>query len=141
MKILVLNSGSSSQKTALYEIDEALPESPPPPLWEGKIEWQGEIAQAEVKNSHGLVQQDQLKLSSRAEAVEHLLGTLLAGETRAVASATDIDVVGHRVVHGGPRYEEPVLLIEVKAEIAQMSSFAPLHNRAELEGVEIIENW
>jgi len=140
MKILVLNSGSSSQKSCLYEIGEALPESPPPCLWEGKIEWHGEIAEAEVKNSHRVAQQDQLKVSSRAEAVEHLLGALFSGKARAVASATEIDVVGHRVVHGGPRYEEPVLLTpEVKAEIAKMSSFAPLHNRAELEGMEIIE--
>ena len=140
MKILVLNSGSSSQKSCLYEIGEALPESPPPCLWEGKIEWHGEIAEAEVKNSHGVAQQDQLKVSSRAEAVEHLLGALFSGKARAVASATEINVVGHRVVHGGSRYEEPVLLApEVKAEIAKMSSFAPLHNRAELEGMEIIE--
>jgi acetate kinase len=140
MKILVLNSGSSSQKSCLYEIGEALPESPPPCLWEGKIEWHGEIAAAEVKDSHGVGQQDQLNVSSRAEAVEHLLSALFASEARAVASATEIDVVGHRVVHGGPRYEEPVLITpEVKSEIAKMSSFAPLHNRAELEGMEIIE--
>jgi acetate kinase len=140
MKILVLNSGSSSQKSCLYEIGEALPESPPPCLWEGKIEWHGEIAAAEVKYSHGVVQQDQLNVSSRAVAVEHLLSALFASEARAVASATEIDVVGHRVVHGGPRYEEPVLITpEVKSEIAKMSSFAPLHNRAELEGMEIIE--
>ena len=140
MKVLVLNSGSSSQKSCLYEIGEALPESPPPCLWEGKIEWHGEIAEAEVKNSHGVAQQDQLKVSSRAEAVEHLLGALFSGKARAVASATEINVVGHRVVHGGSRYEEPVLLTaEVKAEIAKMSTFAPLHNRAELEGMEIIE--
>jgi len=52
----------------------------------------------------------------------------------------EIDVVGHRVVHGGPKYAEPVLLTpEVKSGIAAVSAFAPLHNRAELEGVEIIE--
>lgn len=140
MKILVLNSGSSSQKSCLYEIGEALPESPPPCLWEGKIEWHGEIAEAEVKNSHGVVELDQLKVSSRAEAVEHLLSALFKGKARAVASATEIDVAGHRVVHGGPHYEEPVLLTtEVRSEIAEMSSFAPLHNRAELEGMEIVE--
>src|SRR4029453_15821266 len=52
----------------------------------------------------------------------------------------EIDVVGHRVVHGGPKYEEPVLLTsEVKSGIAKVSAFAPLHNRAELEGMEVIE--
>jgi acetate kinase len=140
VKILVLNSGSSSQKSSLYEIGETLPEDPPAPLWEGKIEWHGDIAEAEVKKSGGLVQKGQVKVSSRGKAVEHLLGTLWDGMTRTVASPAEIDVVGHRVVHGGPKYAEPVLLTpEVKAGIAKVSAFAPLHNRAELEGIEIIE--
>jgi len=109
-------------------------------LWEGKIEWRGETAEVEVKNSHGLAQREQLRVPSRAEAVQHLLSSLFAGKTQVVASPADIDIVGHRVVHGGPRYEEPVLLTpHVKSEIGKMSSFAPLHNRAELEGMEIIE--
>jgi len=140
VKILVLNSGSSSQKSSLYEIGGTLPDDPPAPLWEGKIEWHDEVADAEVKNSRGVAQRDQVKVSSRKKAVEHLLGTLWDGKTRTVASPAEIDVVGHRVVHGGPKYAEPVLLTpEVKAGIAKVSAFAPLHNRAELEGMEIIE--
>jgi acetate kinase len=140
MKILVLNSGSSSQKACLYEIAEVLPENPPPCLWEGKIEWDGELAKAVVKTSHGTAQQAQVKVSSRAQAVEHLVGTLWGGKTPVLAAASEIDVVGHRVVHGGPRYGEPILMTpEVKAGIAGVSAFAPLHNRAELEGMEIIE--
>ncbi len=139
MKILVLNSGSSSQKSSLYEIGGTLPDDPPAPLWEGKIEWHDEVADAEV-NSRGVAQRDQVRVSSRKKAVEHLLGTLWDGKTRTVASPAEIDVVGHRVVHGGPKYAEPVLLTpEVKAGIAKVSAFAPLHNRAELEGMEIIE--
>ena len=42
MKILVLNSGSSSQKSCLYEIGDVLPEDPPACLWQGRIEWDGE---------------------------------------------------------------------------------------------------
>jgi acetate kinase len=140
MKILVLNSGSSSQKACLYEIAEVLPEPPPAWLWEGKIEWDGEIANAVVKNFHGKAQQAQFEVSSRAHAVEHLLSTLWSGKTPALAAASDIDVVGHRVVHGGAQYEEPILITpEVKAGIGSVSAFAPLHNRAELEGMEIIE--
>ena len=140
MKILVLNSGSSSQKSSLHEIGETLPDDPPTRLWEGRIEWHDEVAEVEGKNARGVVQQVQVKVSSRAEAVEHLLGTLWDGETRAVTSRAEIDVVGHRVVHGGPKYEEPVLLTpEVRAEIAKVSAFAPLHNRAELESMEVIE--
>jgi acetate kinase len=140
MKILVLNSGSSSQKSSLYEIGEAPPDDPPIALWEGKIEWHGEVAEAEAKNARGTSQKDQVKVSSRLGAVEHLLGTLWGGETRAVASAAEIDVVGHRVVHGGPKYQEPVRLTpDVKSGIAQASAFAPLHNRAEIEGMEIVD--
>jgi acetate kinase len=140
MKILVLNSGSSSQKSSLYEIGETLPDDPPTRLWEGRIEWHDQVAEVEGKNARGFVQQDQVKVSSRAEAVEHLLGTLWDGETRGITSRAEIDVVGHRVVHGGPKYEDPVLLVpEVRAEIAKVSAFAPLHNRAELEGMEVTE--
>jgi acetate kinase len=140
MKILVLNSGSSSQKSSLYEIGETLPDGPTTPIWEGKIEWRDEVAESEVKNARGVVQQGRVQTSSRPESVEHLLGTLWNGDTRAVTSPSDIDVVGHRIVHGGPKYEEPVVLTpEVKSQIAKVAVFAPLHNRAELEGVKVID--
>src|SRR5215470_15777480 len=99
MKILVLNSGSSSQKACLYEIADVLPAEPPAFLWEGKIEWDGESANVVVKTSNGTAQQADIRLSSRAEAVEHLLGTLWSGDARVLAAASEIDVVGHRVVH------------------------------------------
>jgi acetate kinase len=140
MKILVLNSGSSSQKACLYEIGEDLPENPPSSLWEGKIEWDGEIAKAAIKNSRGIEQQYRVRGLSRAQAVEHLLETSWKGETRTLAEASEIDCVGHRVVHGGPQHEVPTLITsEVKAGIRSASEFAPLHNRAELEGIEIVE--
>jgi len=140
MKILVLNSGSSSQKSCLYEIDETLPADPPACMWEGKIEWDGAEASITVKNSHGVSERDRVKVSSRAEAVEHLLATLWTGQTQALRSASEIDVVGHRIVHGGPHFEDPVLVTpEVKMAIASASAFAPLHNAAELEGMAIIE--
>jgi acetate kinase len=49
MRILVLNSGSSSEKACLYEIGEMLPEHPPVPLWARKIEWSGDAAAMIVK--------------------------------------------------------------------------------------------
>jgi acetate kinase len=140
MKILVLNSGSSSQKSCLYEIGDALPENPPASLWQGTIEWGGETAQAEIKNGSGFRRKEKLKVSSRSEATTHLLDTLCKGEASAVSSLSEIDVAGHRIVHGGPTFEDPVVITsEVKSAIAAVSAIAPLHNRAELEGVEIIE--
>src|SRR5262249_20458080 len=63
-----------------------------------------------------------------------------SGKTWALVSASEIAVVGHRVVHGGPRYEEPVLITpEVKSAVAAASEFAPLHAGAELEGMGIVE--
>ncbi len=139
MKILVLNSGSSSQKSCVYEIGDALPDNPPACLWQGKIEWEGETAKEEIKSAQMPARKEQIKFSSRADATSHLLDTLWKGDQRAINSPSDIDVVGHRVVHGGPDYEDPVLLTaDVKKAIAGVSAFAPLHNRAELEGMETV---
>ena len=140
MRVLVLNSGSSSQKSRLYEFGDAPPQHPPVPLWEARVEWDGDLAQVQVRNAHGAVAGDRVKLESRQRAIEHMLETLWGGRTRVIGSPSEIDVVGHRVVHGGPEYEEPVVVTpQVKAAIARLSAFAPLHNRAELEGIQIIE--
>lgn len=140
MKILVLNSGSSSQKACLYAIGETLPDRPPIPLWEGKIEWPGDTAAIVVKNSQGVVLNEELPVSSRGQVIRHLLQTAQHGKVRAIASASEIDVVGHRVVHGGPHFEDPMVVThEVRAAIDRVSGFAPLHIRAELEGMKIVE--
>ncbi len=139
MKVLVLNSGSSSQKSCVSEIGDKLPDDPPSCIWEGKIEWTDDQAEFSIKNSHGVSRKDQTSVGSREEAVERLLRSLWSGATRGISGASDIDVVGHRVVHGGPRYFEPVVVTaEVKSAIESVSVFAPLHNRAELEGMEIV---
>ena len=139
MKVLVLNSGSSSQKSCVYEIGDKLPDDPPSCIWEGKIEWTDDQAEFSIKNSRGVSRKDQTSVGSRGEAVERLLRSLWSGATRGISGASDIDVVGHRVVHGGPRYFEPVVVTaEVKSAIESVSVFAPLHNRAELEGMEIV---
>src|SRR5215813_8384871 len=142
MKILVLNSGSSSQKACIYEIGETLPDHPPRCLWEGKIEFGGgDTAAIAAKNSEGMALKEQLHISSREEAVRHLLRTARDGKTRAIAFVSEIDVVGHRVVHGGPHFEDPVVVTpDVRAAISSVSALAPLHIRAELEGMEIIES-
>src|SRR5271165_555680 len=102
MKILVLNSGSSSQKTCLYEIVNSVPDDPPACLWEGKIEWEGGNAELSLKNAKGVQRKEQTQAGSRDQAVTHLLGNLWQGDARAISAPSEIDVVGHRVVHGGP---------------------------------------
>lgn len=140
MKILVLNAGSSSHKTCLYEIAETLPDVPPTPLWEGRIEWHDNSASLSVKNRQGAVLNERIQGSSREQVIQSLLRSAWDGDTRAVRSESDIDVVGHRVVHGGPHLADPVAITpNVQAEIQGVSAFAPLHIQAELEGVNIVE--
>ena len=140
MKILVLNSGSSSQKSCLYDIGNTLPEHPPSPAWEGKIEWDGSHADIQARNSHGAQLKGRVTFASRSNAIDQLLDTLWNGKLRVISAPSEIDLVGHRIVHGGRDLDKPTVITpEVKSAIARMSAFAPLHNRAELEGIEIIE--
>ncbi len=139
MNVLVLNSGSSSQKSCLYAIGDTLPDDPPASIWEGKIEWADDTAQYSIKNSRGVSRKDVTSGGSRGEDIERLLQNLWSGETQAISGPPEIDVVGHRVVHGGPQhFESAIVTAEVKSAIEGVSVFAPLHNHAELEGMEIV---
>ena len=83
------------------------------------------------------MQRNNFQGCSRKQVVECLFGTLWYGDTSVIASAQEIDVVGHRVVHGGATCEEPVVInADIKALIASMSCFAPLHIQAEVEGID-----
>jgi acetate kinase len=140
VKILVLNSGSSSQKSFLYEFGDFLPELPQAPLWEGKIEWQGDDALLDARTAAVVTHQEKLPAESRAKATERLLALLTGGETKVLASKSEIAAVGHRIVNGGRDYTQPTAITpEVKAAIQRMAVFAPLHNRVELEGIELVE--
>jgi acetate kinase len=142
MKILVLNAGSSSQKSRLYDIGETLPAMPLKPLWEGDGDWTREkgAAEIEVRTASGQTVKEEIAAESRAEIVGHMLKTLWSGETRVIEKPEDIDLVGHRVVHGGARYSESIRITpEVKEEIQRLFPFAPLHNPVNLEEIEIID--
>jgi acetate kinase len=142
MKILVMNAGSSSQKSCLYEITNALPPNPPQPLWECAIDWSHQQGKAElkVKTAQGAKLAIELELASRAEAIAYMLNTLSNGETKVIEDAATIDIAGHRVVHGGQQYRQATLIDEtVKQAIDDLSKFAPLHNPVNLEGIEAIE--
>ena len=140
MNVLVLNSGSSSQKSCLYQIGDTLPADAPACVWEGKIEWLDGKAEYSIKNSRGVSRKNLPSVGSRAEAIERLLESLWSGETKAISGSSDVDVVGHRVVHGGLRHFEPTVVTDrIKSAIEVASVFAPLHSRAELQGMEIVE--
>jgi acetate kinase len=141
MKILVLNSGSSTEKASLYEIGETVPDHPPIPLWQGKIEWSAATATIAVKNSKGITLKEEVPVRSREQVIRHLLSTASDGNARAIASTLEIDAVGHRVVHGGMHFRNSVVITDkVRTAIESVSAFAPLHVRAEVEGMKIVEN-
>lgn len=140
MKILVLNSGSSSQKSALFDLDSGSSPEPTAPLWQAKIEWTGPEAELSVRTSKGASLREKVNVSDRQAAIEGMLDTLWKGKHRVIADKSEIEVVGHRVVHGGPRLIQPSRITpEVKSTMKAVGEFAPLHSRSELEGIDIIE--
>jgi acetate kinase len=140
MKILVLNSGSSSQKSALFDLDGFSSADPIPPLWQAKLEWEEGAATLEVETQAGAKIRERIEGSDKQSALESMLNTLWRGPAQVLNGLSEIAVAGHRVVHGGGQFTQPTRITpQVKDAIARLSSFAPLHNRAELEGIETIE--
>lgn len=131
MKILVLNAGSSTQKSRLYDIPGELPERAPTPLWEAQIDG----ARLQVTTATGVLDQ-----AANGASVARMLDTLWSGTTQVIAGPEEIDVVGHRVVHGGSEYRQITLITpDVKATIARLAPLAPDHNPAALRGIEAVE--
>jgi acetate kinase len=143
MKILVLNAGSSSQKSCLYDF-AAVPQADQPlePLWEAHIDWthHNGVAELKVKTAQGQQLEQEFQLESRADAVSQMLKTLWSGETKVIEHQSEIQAVGHRVVHGGQDYQQSTRITpKVKEAIARLAIFAPIHNPANLEGIVAIE--
>ncbi|MGB3788765.1 MAG: acetate kinase [Phormidesmis sp.] len=142
MMILVLNAGSSSQKSALYDVSpEALPDQPPAPLWEGQLDWsQKDVAQLTVKTHTGKEHSESIEKSSCKESLLYLLNLLHQEPTKVISELSDVDVIGHRVVHGGADYQSSVIITpNVKQTINQLIALAPNHNPVNLEGIELAE--
>jgi acetate kinase len=141
MKVLVLNSGSSSQKSRLYEIGDPLPDDSPSPIWDARIEWRVDATAAiQVRTSSGEELSQRLQIESRQEATAFMLETLWSGRTRVVSDSAELAAVGHRIVNGGLDLHQPTPFTStVKEKIEKASRFAPLHNRDELEGIQEVE--
>ncbi|MFN7760508.1 MAG: acetate/propionate family kinase [Pseudanabaena sp.] len=138
MKILILNAGSSSQKSCLYDLEGVLPDTPPEPIWEASIDWTHHdgFAEIKVKPQHGKVLEEEIAATSRSEIIAHMLETLWNGEAPVLKSPSEVDIIGHRVVHGGAEYRHSTIINdEVKEAIAKLAIFAPVHNPANLEGI------
>ena len=97
------------------------------------------MAEIEVKSGNQKLAETRPS-ESREKAIASLLETLWRGKTQAIADPSEIDVVGHRIVHGGEKYREATLITpEVKTAIAQLAKLAPAHNSANLKGIEVVE--
>ena len=130
MKILVLNSGSSSLKFQLFDMPSGRV------LVKGLAERIGEKSGRFKANDYLL----ETVLPTHREALELLSKFLLSPENKIVKNTKEITVVGHRVVHGGDTFIQPTLINqEVKEKIKELFSLAPLHNPANLTGIETAE--
>ena len=137
-----MNAGSSSQKSRLYELAGTPPSLALAPLWQADADWtlhQG-TTELKISTAGGAVLEENLPTDARIEVIMHMLKTLWSGKTQVIAQASEIDIVGHRVVHGGREFEKSTLVTpEVKAAISRMAALAPAHNPANLEGIEAID--
>jgi acetate kinase len=140
MKILVLNSGSSTQKSALFDLEQTSSPDPVAPLWEGNLEWDDDKESLHVRNNAGEEIRRDGKAGVRRASVAAMLEDIWNGPMAVLKSRDEIEVAGHRIVHGGAKLTQPVRITpEVKRDIENVASIAPLHNQAGLEGIELIE--
>ncbi|MFC2171993.1 acetate/propionate family kinase, partial [Acidobacteriota bacterium] len=99
----------------------------------GSIDRIGSTGEFEVSMEDGEVLREQVQCSDHGEAAELLLAWL---ETSSLPDPWDLDVVGHRIVHGGDRFTKPVIIDdEVLTAIESISDLAPLHNEASISAI------
>ena len=135
MKILVLNSGSSSVKYKLIDTDGEHV------LAEGGVEKIGlDDGFLKYKRADGSKAIINLGLTDHKGAIEAVLRLLTDPAEGCIRSYGEIDAVGHRVVHGGEKFAKSVLIDDdVKRMIRECYDIAPLHNPANMTGIEAME--
>ena len=134
MKILVLNCGSSSIKYALYNMDDRSV------MTSGGAERVGlDNAFVKVKLANGDKKQIMHDIPEHTEGVKFIFSLLTDPEIGVIKDLKEIDAVGHRMVHGGEKFNKSVVLTdEVLKVFEECSDLAPLHNPANLNGVNAV---
>ena len=134
MKILVLNCGSSSIKYALYNMDTK------EVMTSGGAERVGlDGAFVKVKMANGEKKQIMHDIPEHTEGVKFIFSRLTDPEIGVIKDLKEIDAVGHRMVHGGEKFNKSVLLNEEVLKVfEECSDLAPLHNPANLKGVNAV---
>lgn len=134
MKILVLNCGSSSIKYKLFEMDTKTV------LAQGGVEKIGlpdSFLKITLPNGEKVVLEK--NMPEHTVGIEFILQTLISAEYGCIKSLNEIDAVGHRVVHGGEKFNQSVLITpEIIKQVQSCTELAPLHNPANLKGVDAI---
>ncbi|WP_163338508.1 acetate kinase [Desulfopila sp. IMCC35008] len=136
MKILVVNCGSSSIKYKLFDVTQRKV------LASGLAERIGE-PDSILTHKHMTVgeekkQVEKNRFADHLEGLQRIVDLLLDPENGTVSSRSEISAVGHRVVHGGDTFHQPTLIDDqVIADIEACIPLAPLHNPANLMGIQV----
>lgn len=135
MKVLVINCGSSSLKYQLIDIDNDKV------LAKGICDRIGnEGSNVDYKKGDGEKQHTLVPMKDHRDAVSAVISRLTDPENGVIGSLKEIDAVGHRIVHGGEKFKEAVLINdEVIKAIEEVSDLAPLHNPANVIGIRACE--
>ena len=130
-KILVLNSGSSSLK---YQVIDMETEKT---LAQGNFERIGQPRSFVTHKVNGIKHKFEREAKNHEQAISFVLNRLTNKHYGVLESLDELVAIGHRVVHGGEKFSKPVLITdEVIEEIKECSSLAPLHNPAAVLGME-----
>jgi acetate kinase len=138
MKILVINCGSSSLKYQLIDMDgeKLLAKGICEQIGDDNAAFTHKVPADESKNIKDLP----YKMADHGEAIKLVLDTLVSADHGVISSTNEINAVGHRVLHGAEEFSDSVLVTEpVKAAIKKCFKFGPLHNPANLKGIEACE--
>lgn len=134
MNVLVINCGSSSLKFQLINSDtEAV-------LAKGLCERIGIDGRLTYQPAGGEKEVNELAMPTHTEAIQFVIDALTNEKTGVVKSLDEIGAVGHRLVHGGEKFASSVVITEeVKKAVEECNDLAPLHNPANLIGVNACE--
>ena len=139
MNVLAINSGSSSLKFKVVEFDgpaDAADSRRPSIRDEGSVEAIGPTARLMLRRDGKPVTQVTREVATHAEAVRCMM-KMLEESSRLDGRDLRIDAVGHRVVHGGEQFREPVVIDDdVMAAIERLAELAPLHHPGSIAGIK-----
>ncbi len=135
MKILVINAGSSSMKFTLYSMENETV------LAKGVFERLGTIGPNLIyKRPDGFKFEQEIPVKDHVGAFTEICKKLVDPEIGVIKSLSEISAIGHRVLHGGEKITAPVIVDEkVKAIVRECFPLGPLHNPANLAGIEACE--